>query len=165
MMLQTDRLILRAARQEDLQDMFAIYSDPRAMRYWSTAPHDAPTRTQIKLDRMIASAASKLVYFVIEMDGRVIGTAGMHQDDEVGFILHPDYWRKGIVTEAMGAIVPYLFAVTDAAQLTADADPNNTASVNCLKKLGFQETHRAENTFCINGIWSHSVYLALPRPA
>ena len=164
-MLQTDRLILRAARQGDLQDMFAIYSDPRAMRYWSTTPHETPTVTQEKLTRMIAGATDRLVYFVIEMDGRVIGTAGMHKDDEVGFILHPDYWRLGIVTEAMGAIIPHLFAVSKVQQLTADADPENTASVNCLKKLGFQETHRAKNTFFINGVWSDSVYLALPRPA
>lgn len=164
-MLKTDRLILRAARQDDLHDLFAIYSDPRAMRYWSTAPHQSPEVTQEKLTRMIAGAVDRLVYFAIEMDGRVIGTAGMHKDDEVGFILHPDYWRQGIVTEAMSAIISHLFSVTDVDQLTADADPDNLASVNCLKKLGFHETHRASNTFCINDVWSHSVYLAIQRPA
>lgn len=165
MTLHTDRLTLRAAKQDDLADLFAIFSDPRAMKYWSTAPHDSPERTQSNLDYMIASAKDQLVYFVIEMDGKAIGTAGMHKDDEVGFLLHPDHWRKGIVTEAMTVIIPHLFAVTDHAQLTADADPDNLASVNCLKKLGFQVKGTAKNTFLINGIWSHSVYFALPRPA
>jgi ribosomal-protein-alanine N-acetyltransferase len=84
--------------------------------------------------------------------------------DEVGFLLHPDYWRQGIASEAMQAIIPYLFKVTAHSELTADADPLNTASVDFLKSLGFQETHRAKNTFCINGVWSDSVYFALPRP-
>lgn len=146
-------------------DLHAIFSDRRAMRYWSTAPHETPERTQENLDRLIASAARQLTYFVIEKDGRTIGTAGMHKTDEVGFLLHPAYWRQGIVTEAMHAIIPYLFKVTDHAQLTADADPRNAASVGLLKSLGFEETHRAKNTFCINGEWSDSVYFALPRPA
>lgn len=165
MTLTTQRLILRAARQRDLMDLFAIFSDPRAMQYWSTPPHDSPARTQDNLDYMIASAKGTLTYFVIEMDGRAIGTAGMHKTDEIGFLLHPDYWRQGIVTEAMNAIIPYLFEVTDHARLTADADPRNEASVGLLKSLGFEETHRADRTFCINGEWSDSVYFALQRPS
>jgi len=165
MTLVTERLILRAAKQGDLRDLYAIFSDPRAMRYWSTPPHDSPARTQENLDRLMASAARKLTYFVIESEGRAIGTAGMHKANEVGFLLHPDYWRQGIVTEAMNAIIPYLFDVTDYTQLTADADPRNTASVGLLTALGFRETHRAERTFCIDGEWSDSVYFALQRPS
>lgn len=165
MPITTARLTLRGARQSDLDDLFAIYGHPDAMRYWSTPAHPSSDQTQGNLDWMIAQAAKNpLTYFVIERDGRVIGTAGMHKDDEIGFILHPDHWRQGIVYEAMQAIIPHLFNVTDRARLTADADPENVASVALLKKLGFIETHRAENTFCINGVWSHSVYLALPRP-
>lgn len=102
--------------------------------------------------------------FVIEKDGRAIGTAGMHKDTEIGFLLHPDYWRQGIGAEAMRTIIPYLFSQTDARELTADVDPRNDASVGLLKSLGFHETHRAKNTFCINGEWSDSVYFALTRP-
>ncbi|MFT6073203.1 MAG: ribosomal-protein-alanine N-acetyltransferase [Yoonia sp.] len=164
MTLRTKRLILRAALQDDLMDLYAVFSDLRAMAYWSTAPHDSPARTQQNLDRLIASGQENPTYFVIDIDGRVIGTAGMHQSDEVGFLLHPDYWRQVIVTEAMQAHHPYIFEVTTQSQLTADADPLNTASINFVKLLGFQETHCAKNTFCINGVWSDSVYFALPRP-
>lgn len=163
MTLRTRRLILRAARQDDLQDLFAIFSDTRAMKYWSTAPHKTPERTQENLDRLIEAAQDRLTYFVIEMDGRAIGTAGMHKENEIGFLLHPNYWRQGIVTEAMVAIIPHIFATTDVTQLTADADPNNAASVGLLKSLGFQETGRAKDTYCIDGVWSDSVYFALQR--
>lgn len=163
-MLRTRRLILREARQGDLDDLFAIYSDPRAMRYWSTPPHPDASVTQGNLDRLIAASVDRLVYFVFEMQGRVIGVGGLHKGDEVGFLLHPDHWRQGLGREAMTAIIPHLFATTDLAQLTADADPRNAASIGLLGDLGFVETHRAKDTFCIDGIWSDSVYFALPRP-
>ncbi len=163
MTLKTKRLTLRAARQDDLHDLFAIFSDPRAMKYWSTAPHESSTRTQENLERLIAAAQVQLIYFVIEMNERVIGTTGMHKENEIGFLLHPDYWRQGIVTEAMAAIIPHIFATTDVTQLTADADPDNAASVGLLHSLGFQETGRAKDTYCIDGVWSDSVYFALQR--
>ncbi|MEY1555681.1 GNAT family N-acetyltransferase [Yoonia sp. R2331] len=162
-MLTTKRLILRAARPDDLDDLHAIYSDPRAMRYWSTPPHPDRATTQGNLDRLIASAARRLVYFVFEKDGHAIGVGGMHKDYEIGFLLHPDYWRQGFAREAMQTIIPHLFKVTDAPALTADADPLNTASVGLLRSLGFDETHRAKNTFCIEGVWSDSVYFRRKR--
>ena len=165
MQLITKRLILRAARQDDLTDLFAIFSNPQAMKYWSTAAHDGPDQTQQNLDRLIASANRQLTYFVIEKDGRVIGTAGLYRADEVGFLLHPDYWRQGIMTEAMAVIIAHLFEASDRTQLTADADPRNAASVSLLMSLGFEQTHRAEKTYCINGEWSDSVYFALQRPS
>ncbi|SFS12713.1 GNAT family N-acetyltransferase [Yoonia litorea] len=164
-MLRTPRLILRAARQSDVHDLFAIYGDPKAMRFWSTAPHADLGVTQEAVSRQMAAAQERLTYFVIEMDGRAIGNAGMYRGDEVGFILHPDFWRQGIVKEAMTAIIPYLFEVTDVAALTADIDPRNEGSAGILRSLGFHETGRAKNTYCINGEWSDSLYFALPRPA
>jgi ribosomal-protein-alanine N-acetyltransferase len=162
-MLRTKRLILRRAQPNDLMDLFTIYSDPRAMRYWSTPPHDSPDRTQENLDRMCA-APDPLVYFVIEMGGHAIGTAGMHFKNEVGFLLHPDYWRQGIVQEAMQAIIPHIWDVTDVAEVSADADPRNKASCHLLKSLGFTHSHSAKDTYCINDVWSDSDYFVLKRP-
>ena len=63
----------------------------------------------------------------------------------------------------MEAIVPHLFATTEVEALTADVDPRNAASLGLLRSLGFVETGRARNTFCIADEWSDSVYLALAR--
>jgi len=68
------------------------------------------------------------------------------------------------VTEAMQAILLHIWAVTDVDHVFADADPLNLASVGFLKNLGFTISHTAKNTFCINGMWSDSVYLKLYRP-
>ena len=160
--IRTARLTLRAARAEDLEPFWQILSDPVAMRHWSTAPHDSRAVTKDWLDQMIARAGSGRER-VIELDGRVVGKAGAHRLPEVGFILHPDVWGQGIVTEAMTAIIAFVWATTDTDHLFADVDPRNAGSIRALEKLGFRETHRAERTFCINGEWSDSVYLRLDR--
>ncbi|MEJ6401703.1 GNAT family N-acetyltransferase [Yoonia sp. 2307UL14-13] len=164
MILATKRLILREPRPDDLEPMFEVFSDPKAMRYWSTAPHETREVTKEVLDRRIARWQEAPLTFQITINDTYIGNCGNFQDNEVGFMLSPEYWRQGILTEAMTVVIPHLWNVTDHDHLMADADPNNAASCALLRKLGFHETHRAEKTFFINGIWSDSVYFALNRP-
>ena len=79
-------------------------------------------------------------------------------------MLVPDHWRKGYVREAFEAIIPDLWKVTNHDALTGDIDPNNAASLTLVKSLGFHETRRTQNTFCIDGVWVDSIYFVLPRP-
>lgn len=162
--LTTARLTLRPVRTGDAADFHAVFGDAETMRYWSTLPDKDLAATQNRIARLIATATDPAIEFVIEKDGRAIGTAGAHNGNEAGFILHRAFHRQGLVREAMTAIIPHLFSVIDHDFLTADADPENLASITLLKSLGFVETGQAQNTFCIAGRWAHSVYLALPRP-
>ncbi len=161
--IKTDRLLLRPAREDDLPAFFAIMSDPRAMRFWSTLPHENIDLTRDWM-RPLFNPPGQGFEWVIALDGAVIGKAGGYNLPEIGFILHPDHWGQGYVTEAMQAIIPALFASSDVPHLTADVDPLNVASLRVLEKLGFTQTHRAEKTFNLGGVWADSIYLALPRP-
>ena len=73
-MLRTERLFLRAPLRRDLDAMFAVYSDPRAMRYWSTPPHENPQVTKRLLDGRIAAWERAPLNYQIEME---INTSGM----------------------------------------------------------------------------------------
>ena len=161
--LRTKRLCLRPPRLDDLADLHAVYADPEVMRYWSTPPHPDLETTRAHLGAMVAGQRTPTQYFVIERDGRAIGCAGVHDGDEIGFLLHHAHWRQGIMSEALGTLIPYFFDTLGFDRLTADADPNNAGSTSLLLSLGFRETGRAERTFFINGVWSDSVYFALDR--
>lgn len=161
--LQTARLTLRRATETDLPAMHAIFSIPEAMRYWSTPEHESLAETEVWMARMIAADPATSDDFLIEHQGQIIGKAGAWNLPEVGFILHPAHWRKGIVAEAMSAVIPYLFETHAIPDLTAEADPRNAASIGLLQRLGFRETHRAERTMQWRDEWCDSVYLALPR--
>ncbi len=164
MRIETARLVLRPAREGDLDDMHAVLSDPRAMRWWSTPPHDVLDQTREWLAAMIAGGGAGLD-LVIERDGRVIGKAGFYQPPDMGYILHPEHWGQGLATEALTAALDRLFATTDHAQATADIDPDNAASMRVVEKLGFVRTGFAERTWDVGGEWKDSVYYALPREA
>jgi ribosomal-protein-alanine N-acetyltransferase len=161
----TERLVLRRAREDDLAEMHAVLSDRQAMRYWSTPPHTELAETREWLAKMIEDHGSARDDYLIELDGRVIGKAGCYRLPEIGYILHPDHWRRGYAREALSAVIAAIFARHDVPALTADVDPRNRASLDLLLKLGFQVTARARNTWCIAGEWCDSVYLGLPRAA
>ena len=137
--LITPRLRLRRARADDIDALHAVLSDPSAMRYWSTLPHTDIARTGDWLDGMIAATPEASDDFVIEHEGRVIGKAGCWQVPEIGYIMHPDFWGRGLMREALTAILPRLLARFPIAAIRADVDPRNTVSLALLKRLDFTE--------------------------
>ena len=58
---------------------------------------------------------------------------------EVGYALHPDYHGRGFATEALGAVIPYLFA-EGFDQILAGAFETNTASTRVMEKSGMSRT-------------------------
>jgi RimJ/RimL family protein N-acetyltransferase len=161
MILKTERLVLRRVRAEDVDDLHAAFSRPEAMRYWATPEHESIEQTANFVERMATSTDAD--DFVVEYQGRAIGKAGAWQLPEVGFLLHPDHWGKGLGREAMTAVIDHLFATHPIDALTAEADPRNDASIGLLTSLGFRETHRAERTMQWRDEWCDSVYFALSR--
>lgn len=157
----TARLTLRRARLADLDDLHAILSDPRAMRYWSTPEHETRAESEAWVQKMIGATASD--EFVLELGGKVIGKAGCWRRGEIGYILHPDHWGYGYMREALDAILPWIFARHDLAALIAEVDPRNAGSLRLLKGLGFRETRRESRTMQWRDEWCDSVYLSLPR--
>jgi RimJ/RimL family protein N-acetyltransferase len=161
--IRTDRLTLRRARESDLVEVNAFLSHPGAMQYWSTAPHRDLGETRTWLGGMIAAPAETSDDFLIEFGGRVIGHAGSYLLPDFGFILHPDYWRRGLGYEAASAAIHHIFETRTVAALTADVDPRNAGSIGLLTKLGFQKTGEARHTYCIAGEWVDSLYFSLDR--
>lgn len=164
-MIRTARLTLRRATWDDLEAAHRLFSEPRAMRYWSRPEHETLEETRHWLGFLVEPAPDSLD-FLIEKDGEVIGKAGAWQLPEVGFLLHPDHWGKGLAFEAMTAVIAHVEAeFPDLSALTAEVDPRNAASLRLLAKLGFAETHRAERTLLWKDEWCDSVWLARPRTA
>ena len=159
--LKTERLILRRARDTDLDDLFAVFSDPRAMRYWSTLPHTDPAQTRGYLGWLQSVYDKRRTEFVVEHRNRVIGKAGIWDQSEIGYILHPDTWGQGIATEAVKAVCHHCIETLGMRIITADVDPRNAVSIHLLCKLGFVETERAERTLQVGDEWCDSIYYAL----
>lgn len=162
--IRTPRLLLRRARTSDLEAIHAVLSNPQAMRYWWTPPHEDIEQSRDWLVNMIESPRDLSEDFVIERDGRVIGKVGAWRLPDFGYILHPDHWGAGLATEALTAFLGEAFGRPDVSFLTADTDPRNAGSIRLLQKLGFRETGRAERTWHTHLGWCESIYFRLDRP-
>jgi RimJ/RimL family protein N-acetyltransferase len=158
---RTDRLRLRPARPDDLDAIHAILTNPLAMTYWSTPPHETLQQSRDWLQSMIDISPREGEDFIVEQDGRVVGKAGLWRFPEIGFIFHPDHWGQGYAQEALNVVIDRAFDVHGLPKIDADVDPRNTGSLKLLTRLGFQETARKEKTWLVADQWCDSVYLSL----
>lgn len=148
----------------DLEAFHAILSEARAMRYWSTLPHEHLDQTRAWLQAMIDVPVDEGEDWVIDLGGRAIGKVGLWRFPEIGFILHPDHWGQGYAREVLAPVIERAFAVHGLPAVTADVDPRNAASLKLLEALGFVETGRGERTLKLGDEWCDSVYLEAPSP-
>ena len=87
---------------------------------------------------------------------------GVAQAGSIGYWVGARYARRGLMTAAMRALIPYAFDSLRLHRLEAACIPTNAASVALLEKTGFQREGYAREYLCINGVWSdHLLYARL----
>jgi ribosomal-protein-alanine N-acetyltransferase len=145
--LSTKRLTLRAVTPKDAVAFQAILSIPDVTRF-SNWP-DAPTRTQVERSLRWMSkvhCSGKGCAWIIEI-GASKALAGAIRFNsferkwrcgEIGYELHPDYWGKGFMTEALRAVVACGHQTFRLNRIDAWTLPGNGASDRVLEKSGFQ---------------------------
>jgi [ribosomal protein S5]-alanine N-acetyltransferase len=170
--LHTDRLILRPVEATDVQTLFALRSNPDLMRYIprpiATKLADAEAIIQIML-KGIEDGTKRNWAVTLKENNTCIGIFGYHQiypehfRAELGYMVLPEFQRKGYTTEAVRAIVNYGFTEMNLHSIEAIIDPRNIASEKVLTNLGFQkEAHFHENMY-FEGCFIDSAHYTLFR--
>ena len=144
--LETERLLLRRLLPDDLDALFALYSDPEIRQYfpegtltyaetkeeldWFLNGH--PAHPQLGLWATIHKATNQFIgrcgLLPWEIEGRT--------EVEVAYLLAKPYWGQGLATEAAQALVDYGFEQLHYARLICMMYPANQASVNVAKRIG-----------------------------
>lgn len=144
--LTTQRLTLRPLRHEDVQPLFAIWSDVDAMRYFSFPAMTHLDQATDRLARALKrSAEGEDFICAVESSttGEVFGDCALFHPDEqsrrveIGFCLNPKHWGSGYMTEAASALIEHAFGALNMRRIEADIDPRNVASARLLERLGF----------------------------
>ena len=98
------------------------------------------------------------IYRAIVMDGHPVGSISVEQkcdvyriDGEIGFMLHGDYWNKGIMTEAVRQMCVIAFRDLPIERLTANVFQPNIASMQVLRKNGFVHEGTLKRAIIKNG--------------
>jgi len=145
--LDAPRVRLRWLTGRDVEALFAVFSDPRTMRFWSRPVMKERAEAAAYLAGIHDGFARKTLFqWGVERkeDGRVLGTCTLFQADaanrraEIGFCLRSAYWKQGYMREALTALVRYAFGTLDLRRLEADVDPRNESSLRLLDRVGFR---------------------------
>lgn len=155
--LTTDRLILRQTTQADAQEIFFLRSDAEVLKYIDREPATAIEQAVAFIDMINAATANnENISWAITMKGSdtLIGTIALwrlikeHHRAEVGYVLNPAYYNKGIMSEALVAVLHYGFHTMRLHSVEANTNPENKASQRVLEKQGFvQEAYFRENYY------------------
>jgi len=144
----TARLTIRQLTDADTPALFAIFSHPEVMRYWSSPPWTSLSQAEERLTRVQEGYRSRSGYqWGIERkeDRALLGTCSIfdiHEASrraEIGYALGRPHWGQGYMQEALTGLVDYAFTTLNLNRLEADIDPRNAASAKTLERLGFQK--------------------------
>lgn len=167
--LHTPRLLLREVTPDDAAAFFKMRSDERVMRYLGRPLQKDISEAQKHIvayqEGFQQNEAINWVVCLRERPDLLIGTIGFWKMDktnhrtEIGYALSADYWRQGIMDEAMTAAIEYCFKVLDFHSIEANTDPENDASGGILEKHGFvQEAYFRENFYFEGAFLDSRIY-------
>lgn len=171
--INTSRLSLRWIRVDDVDDFYAVYSNPEVMRYWSTPPlpnKDAASRLIDEIQEGIGRQDMLKWGIALRSNDKLIGSVTLfhidltHRRAEIGYAQGRAYWGHGYMQEALRALLNYGFANLNLHRIEADVDPRNAASVRTLERLGFQREGYLRERWQVNGEIQDAYYYGLLRP-
>lgn len=145
--LETERLVLRRLHPSDAESLFAILADEELTRFYDDEAFTeiSQAREQIEAWASGFDEWRSIRWGIARKEtGTVIGTCGYygfhrwHGRGSLGFELARPYWRQGIMTEALAAIIRFGFRKVGLNRIQAVVMPGNEGSEKLLEKLGFR---------------------------
>ncbi len=145
--IETSRLILRRAVRDDAEPMFRNWAtDSEVTKYLTWPPHETVEVTQSLLERWITEYEKDDYYhwmIVLKEIGEPIGsllatTVGRAQSAHIGYCIGKKWWHQGIMTEALQAVMAYLFENVGYHRIESMHDPNNPNSGRVMRKCGMK---------------------------
>lgn len=148
--IETSRLILRAFEQADLDDFYEYASVEGVGEMAGWEHHADKETTQNILNGFIKE--DKTFALVDKENGKVIGSLGVefygsenaltefahYYGREIGYVLSKDYWGRGLMPEAVNAVIDYLFNATNYDFLLCGYYDFNRQSKRVQEKCGFK---------------------------
>jgi RimJ/RimL family protein N-acetyltransferase len=155
--LHTARLRLEPLAEHHLDGLHAMNARPEVMRYISGQPETRAQTAEFiaRVQRCWAAWGTSWWAFIDVRSGRVAGAGAIQHlrreaapaadlallranPLEIGWRLHPDFWRQGPAGEAAARMAAFAFEDLAAAELLAVRHPDNTASARVMDRLGMR---------------------------
>ncbi len=146
--LETQRLVLRRLKMDDLEALFALYSDEETRQYFPEKTLNLE-QTKLELEWFLNGHPSYpelgLWATIYKPTGGFIGRCGLlpwtiesSHEVEVSYLIDKAFWGQGLATEAARAILEYGFGDLNLSRLICLIDPENIASKRVAEKIGMR---------------------------
>ncbi|KAB2334649.1 GNAT family N-acetyltransferase [Cytobacillus depressus] len=158
--LETKRVILRKLQMDDAPSIFRYFSKDEVTIFYDLDTFTTEKEAEDLIESLLYRYEMRKQIrwaIVLKESGQFIGTCGYHSIEEehwkaeIGYELHPDYWRQGLMTEVISAVVQYGFNELELNRIEAFYDPRNIASARVLEKIGFEFEGVLRKRFFIKG--------------
>lgn len=171
--LETKRLVLREITIADAGNLFTFFSDPRVMRFYDCEAL-ASLEEAIGLIQRFADWFDRQNGFrwgiaLKAEPAMLIGTCGLfawhkpYRIATLGYELTQMYWKRGIMSEAVRALVAYGFRELNLNKIRALVVPDNLASTKLLERLSFRKEGIMRQAQFVNGKYDDLIAYALLR--
>ena len=166
--LETGRLLLREISMDDAEDIFVLRTNEEAIKYINR-PRLKTNDDAIALIKAMTNIAERIVWGITLKDQRkIIGSIGYHRIEkenyraEIGYMLLPEYWNTGLMTEAITKVIEFGFNEMGLHSIEAVINPGNTVSRKILQKFNFvKEAYFKENFFFEGKFLDSEIYSLL----
>ena len=166
------RVSLRRFTESDTAALFATFSHPEVMRYWSRPAMTDIAEAKALIEHILADyETGDNLPLAIERNSDLIfvGHCTLHhlhaasRRAEIGYALARPYWGKGYMHEALQTLLRFAFERLDLNRLEADIDPRNVPSARSLERLGFVKEGLLRERWIVNGEVSDTGFYGLLR--
>lgn len=146
--METERLILRKYREDDLNDLYEYLADPDVVKF---EPYQPMTMQETKDNLNWRISTDEMIAVELKSNHKMIGNVYLGKRDfdalELGYVFHQSYWGKGYAKESCMALVNRAFE-GGIHRIFAECDPKNTGSWRLLEALGFErEAYFKKNVY------------------
>lgn len=171
--IRTGRLLLRPVTLEDAEGLFVRRNDPEMTRYASWTVPFPRERAQQMIEDIVAmeGPVSGEWWMLIIADpatGAVYGDLALHllsegRIAEVGYTLAPAHWGKGYATEAVAALIAYVFETLGVTRVVGIIHPDNRASAMVLERTGLLFEGHTRLSYWVGDVASDDIIYGMTR--
>ncbi|MBS0629379.1 MAG: GNAT family N-acetyltransferase [Verrucomicrobia bacterium] len=144
MILKTIRLIIREFTQEDIDALASLLGNQQVMEFSVAGPLSKEQTQEYLMQRILPHYANHgFGLWAVVYEGEVIGYAGLLSQlidgenlVELGYRLIPQYWGRGLASEAASAIAHYGFEKLKLNKIISIIEAKNGRSISVAKRLG-----------------------------
>ncbi|MDI6738243.1 MAG: GNAT family protein [Nanoarchaeota archaeon] len=163
----TDKTILRTLKKSDAPQICGNISK-EVVRWLPDIPYPYKIKdANLYIKRAIVNLENKNGYgFGILFGGKIVGTVSLmevdkHKKARLAYLLNKDYWKKGIMTEAVKLVILFGFQKLKLNKIYTGVIPENKDSYYLLKKLKFKEDGKNRKHLFIRGRFYDEIIMSL----